>query len=601
MQEALLKEGEIRVRFSKSSGIIAILVGICLLLALFPAVPGSAVAETGLIAQYKFDGDFNDASGKGHNGTPAGSVSLADDTVVGKCAVFGGGNINVKPVPDLNLGNQFTISVWVKVDPGMAVPNNQSGTILKKYGDRDVSNTYHFFTKGTFGMKTFFVTNKAASVNIQEPAFSNLGLAKEWSHLVLTGTGDMLTLYHNGAAISTKKLAGGDAIKDSTGSLMIGGGFENDKNTPPFKGRMADLRIYNYGFSSEAVKTLYQSGAVMKPKPQTVKPPVVKPAAKGDITVLINNQPLKLEIAPQVKYGRTLVPLRAIFEGLGATVQWNAADKSITANKGSQTLKLAVGDATAYNNGKQVTLEVPPMIIGGRTLVPLRFVSENMGAQVKWDGSIRQVSIDSSTGTEANGQTDNPETSNVLIDITYPAGFSPKVFTKGWVFGAKCVVNPGTDRAQDVSGQVQWSGSGTFEPKGGSLTHPTFNSAGENYITATYIADGKTYEKTIQVKAVLPDNYAHVGSKAFCPAVAFGCPACPHAVIGPVETGSPNVFINGLPAARQGDTGEQTASCATNTFVITGGDPEVLIDGRPAARVGDQTAHSGTFLGRLLP
>ncbi|MGE5422719.1 MAG: stalk domain-containing protein [Ignavibacteriales bacterium] len=593
------------MRLIKNNGIIAIGVVVCLLLAMFPAVPGSAVAENGLVAQYKFDGDFKDASGNGNDGTAEGSVSLADDSVVGKCAMFSGGLIRVKAVPALNLGNQFTISVWIKVDPAMAVPKNLSGTIIKKYDDRELYYTYHLFTKGVFGTKAFMGTNKSPSVNIQEPAFANLGLDKGWSQLVFAGSGDTLTLYHNGAAIATQKLAGGDAIKDSNGDVIIGGGVDSNKSDFTLKGRMADFRVYNYGLSPQEVKTLYQNGAVMKPKTQAVKPaavkPIIKPTAKGVISVLINNQPLKLDIAPQVRNGRTLVPLRAIFEGLGATVQWNAADKSITATKGSQTLSLVLGKATATNNGQQVTLEVPPMIIGGRTMVPLRFVSENMGAQVKWEGNIRQVSIVSSVESVENGQAENSENSNVSIEIASPAGYSPKVFTKGWVFSAKCVINPGTDKAQDVSNQIQWSGSGTFEPKVGHLTHPTFKSAGDNYITATYMADGKTYEKTVKVKAVLPDNYAHVGTKGFCGAVAFGCPICPHVVIGPVLTGSPDVTIGGLPAARQGDTGEQSASCGSNTFVISGGDPEVLINGRPAARLGDQTTHSGAYPGRLVP
>ncbi|MGE5422267.1 MAG: stalk domain-containing protein [Ignavibacteriales bacterium] len=381
------------INSSRRSIIIALSIIICLLLAMVPAVPASAATETGLIAQYKFDGDFKDASGNGNDGTTTGSVSLADDTVVGKCAVFGGGYINVKAVPDLNPGNQFTISVWVKVDPEMAVPNNKPGTIITKYDDKAVSYTYNLFTKGTYGVKAFLKTNKMPSVNIQEPAFKDLGLAKGWSQLVFTGSGDTLTLYYNGAVLSTQKLSSGDAIVTSTGDVIIGGGTDSNKMSVALKGRMADMRIYNYGFSSQAVKTLYQNGAVMKPKPVATKP-----AAGGAISVLINNQPLKLDIPPQVKSGRTLVPLRAIFEGLGATVQWNPADKSITATKGSQTLQLTVGSGTAFNNGRTVTLDVPPMIVGGRTLVPLRFVSENMGAEVKWDGNTRQVSIQSSSG-----------------------------------------------------------------------------------------------------------------------------------------------------------------------------------------------------------
>jgi hypothetical protein len=91
--------------------------------------------------------------------------------------------------------------------------------------------------------------------------------------------------------------------------------------------------------------------------------------------------------------GRTLAPLRAIFEALGATVQWNPADQSITAAKGNTTIKLQIGSTTALNNGAPVTLDAAPQIVGGRTLVPVRFIGEAMGAQITWDVANYQVNI----------------------------------------------------------------------------------------------------------------------------------------------------------------------------------------------------------------
>ncbi|MBI4711341.1 MAG: PAAR domain-containing protein [Candidatus Omnitrophica bacterium] len=79
--------------------------------------------------------------------------------------------------------------------------------------------------------------------------------------------------------------------------------------------------------------------------------------------------------------------------------------------------------------------------------------------------------------------------------------------------------------------------------------------------------------------------------------------ACPHPVIGPVQTGSLLVSIDGKPAARVGDTGVHMSCCGPNTFTIITGDPEVLIDGRPAAKtdpVQGQTKHCGG-VGSLIP
>ncbi len=181
----------------------------------------------------------------------------------------------------------------------------------------------------------------------------------------------------------------------------------------------------------------------------------------------------------------------------------------------------------------------------------------------------------------------------VDIQLTYPIGKSPKVFTVGWMFGAKAVLNPGTKGSKDLSHQVQWSGSGIFSPAVGAVSHPAFTGEGGNTIVLTVKFGGKTFSKKFAVQTVEPDNFATVGDKAYCPADSHGCPGCPHIVLGPITTGSTKVKINGKGVARVGDTGTHSACCGSNTFRIVSGDPSVLIDGKPAARLGDKTQHCG--------
>jgi hypothetical protein len=83
--------------------------------------------------------------------------------------------------------------------------------------------------------------------------------------------------------------------------------------------------------------------------------------------------------------GRTMVPLRAIFEALGATIEWDGPSWTVTATKGTTVVKLTVGEGQGYVNGKAVTLAVPAVLINSRTFVPLRFVGDALGAQVGWD------------------------------------------------------------------------------------------------------------------------------------------------------------------------------------------------------------------------
>ncbi|MFE3573534.1 stalk domain-containing protein [Lysinibacillus sp. NPDC059133] len=91
--------------------------------------------------------------------------------------------------------------------------------------------------------------------------------------------------------------------------------------------------------------------------------------------------------------GVTLVPLRGVFETLGATVSWNAKDKTITAKNSTKTVWLMVGSKKAKINGNALAVSVAPIIESGTTLVPLRFISEALGATVSWNQDLNEVSI----------------------------------------------------------------------------------------------------------------------------------------------------------------------------------------------------------------
>jgi uncharacterized Zn-binding protein involved in type VI secretion len=151
----------------------------------------------------------------------------------------------------------------------------------------------------------------------------------------------------------------------------------------------------------------------------------------------------------------------------------------------------------------------------------------------------------------------------------------------------------------DISDNVKWSGTGSFEPDTGPVSHPSFTAPGPNVIILTVQTKKGVVTKRFSVDAVSPSSYAHVGSQAQCPADAHGCPACPHPVIGPIQTGSHMIYAGGFPAARVGDTGTHAACCGPNSFTIETGDASVLINGRPAARIGDVTRHCGG-MGRIV-
>jgi len=118
--------------------------------------------------------------------------------------------------------------------------------------------------------------------------------------------------------------------------------------------------------------------------------------------VYLNGSPLRLEVAPIQQNGRTLVPMRDIFEALGATVNYNSLSQAIAAQKGSTVVRMALGTRNASVNNVPIKLDAPAQAYYGRTMVPLRFVSEALGANVSFNPSNRIVSINASGVNVAN-------------------------------------------------------------------------------------------------------------------------------------------------------------------------------------------------------
>ena len=109
--------------------------------------------------------------------------------------------------------------------------------------------------------------------------------------------------------------------------------------------------------------------------------------------IYLNNELLRPEVSPINRDGRVLVPMRSIFEELGATVNYNNLNQSITATKGDTVIRMALGSRRATVNNVAVNLDEPARAYYGRTLVPLRFVSEAMGANVNYNANTRTVLI----------------------------------------------------------------------------------------------------------------------------------------------------------------------------------------------------------------
>lgn len=115
--------------------------------------------------------------------------------------------------------------------------------------------------------------------------------------------------------------------------------------------------------------------------------------AAARISIYINDAELSSAQAPVMKGGRVLVPLRSIFEGLDAKVQYTNRTKTIVATRDDQEVTLTLGSKTAYINGEAISLDVPANTIKGNTMVPIRFVSEAFGEKVFWNSRNQRVDI----------------------------------------------------------------------------------------------------------------------------------------------------------------------------------------------------------------
>jgi hypothetical protein len=109
--------------------------------------------------------------------------------------------------------------------------------------------------------------------------------------------------------------------------------------------------------------------------------------------IVVNGTAKELDVPAQIVDSRTLVPLRAIFEALGASVEWNAETSTVTSAKGDTNVKLTIGENKIYVNDEAKELDVAAQIIDSRTMVPARAVAEAYGCAVEWDGETRTVII----------------------------------------------------------------------------------------------------------------------------------------------------------------------------------------------------------------
>ncbi len=132
--------------------------------------------------------------------------------------------------------------------------------------------------------------------------------------------------------------------------------------------------------------------------------------------VIAKGKNFKFDTPPVIKEGRTLIPVRAITEGFGANVEWNAETQQVTITKGEQVIILVIGSGTAVVNGEEILIDSKSEILNGRTVVPLRFIIESFGLKVEWDDETETIEIEEEIEIDDNEMTEGLEKAVIEVE-----------------------------------------------------------------------------------------------------------------------------------------------------------------------------------------
>ncbi len=153
---------------------------------------------------------------------------------------------------------------------------------------------------------------------------------------------------------------------------------------------------------------------------------VVPCYAASDVTVYLNGTLLTFDVPAQIIDGRTMVPMRKIFESLGAVVSWDAPTRTATGTKDGTVVNVSIDSTTLFKNGVPKVLDVPPQLVDGRTLVPARAIAESFDCTVDWIPETRRVLIKTGQG----GGSKTTLTASEISEKVAPSVFYIEVYNR---------------------------------------------------------------------------------------------------------------------------------------------------------------------------
>ena len=146
-----------------------------------------------------------------------------------------------------------------------------------------------------------------------------------------------------------------------------------------------------YNKNIEAVSLKAENGVITVGTPAETT--VELKMTVGKTTYTLNGEQKTMDVAPVIINSRTMLPVRYVAEALGAEIGWDGATSTATLKTADTEIKITVGAAEAIVNGQAVKLDSPAVIVSDRSFMPVRFVAETLGGTVAWDGATSTATI----------------------------------------------------------------------------------------------------------------------------------------------------------------------------------------------------------------
>lgn len=241
-------------------------------------------------------------------------------------------------------------------------------------------------------------------------------------------------------------------------------------------------------------------------------------SASGEIKLFINGKRVESDVAPIAVDGRTMVPARSMFEKLGAEVTWIGSRQQIIVRSSKTKIVLNLGNNLAYVNDKEVEMDVEPMVVDSRTLIPVRFVSEKLGYDVLWKGEDNAVHINTSKKTSQpdkatlNKITTSVKGNTTVVTVKVSNMIRPQI---SYASEPMRFIADFSETSLELSGSKKEVGSKSVKEVRYAL-HPDYTrvvieSAGEVTYKVSYTADTMTV--TVNSKSIEEDEEVIVPDK----------------------------------------------------------------------------------------